>query len=138
MRVSIGPRPPLAGKFFALRRDQPASSHYLCGVMMRDPRLREGGYWTWDAGKSRAMCRGFIQLISWPVSWTGVDPFPGVMNHPWLTEKWCGEFDTAPIPPNTYDAMLSINVVEHVQNPRTFLLAAIWRGFKPKAGLSTP
>jgi SAM-dependent methyltransferase len=52
------------------------------------------------------------------------------MNHPWLTEKWCGEFDTAPIPPNTYDAMLSINVVEHVQNPRTFL-EAIWRGLKP-------
>ncbi|HYE60437.1 MAG TPA: class I SAM-dependent methyltransferase [Phycisphaerales bacterium] len=129
MRVTVGPRPPLAGKFFALNRDIPASSHYLCSLMMRDPRLK-GRVLDVGCGEEPCGVPWFHPAYKMARQLDGVDPFPGVLNHPWLTEKWCGEFDTAPIPENAYDAMISINVVEHVKNPPTFL-AAICRALKP-------
>lgn len=129
MRVILGPRPPLVGKFRELRRNEPESSHYFCRMMLRDPRFR-GRVLDVGCGEQPCGVPWFHPLYKLAAQLDGVDPFPGVLNHPWMTEKWCGEFDTAPISDNTYDALLSINVVEHVKNPAAFLRAAC-RVLKP-------
>jgi len=54
----------------------------------------------------------------------GVDPDPGIMNHPVLTNRWIGEFEKADIPSEEYDAIVSHNVAEHVVNARSFMEAA--------------
>lgn len=54
----------------------------------------------------------------------GVDPTPGVMSNPMLTERWHGIFDDAPVPAGAYDAIVSFLVLEHVKDPQAFLRKA--------------
>jgi len=43
------------------------------------------------------------------------------MEHPALENRWQGEFETAPIPEQTYDLAIAFNVVEHIKNSRSFI-----------------
>jgi 2-polyprenyl-3-methyl-5-hydroxy-6-metoxy-1,4-benzoquinol methylase len=60
----------------------------------------------------------------------GVDPCESILTHAGLTERWHGEFETASLPSEAYDAAYAYNVVEHVQDPQGFL-AALRRVLKP-------
>jgi SAM-dependent methyltransferase len=62
-----------------------------------------------------------LQEIGRP--WTqldGVDVDPSVLNHPHLTLRWHGPFETADIPDDTYDLAFAYYVVEHVARARPF------------------
>src|SRR5438552_3325909 len=50
----------------------------------------------------------------------GVDPSDAVLKHPSLTRRWYGAFETADIPPASYDLALAYNVAEHIEHARPF------------------
>ncbi|HMD55812.1 MAG TPA: class I SAM-dependent methyltransferase [Phycisphaerae bacterium] len=58
---------------------------------------------------------------SWCAHLDGIDPTAEVMEHPALENRWQGEFETAPIPEQTYDLAIAFNVVEHIKNSRSFI-----------------
>ena len=51
----------------------------------------------------------------------GVDPSPQIKQHPYLTNRWCGQFADVDIPYNTYDVIFSRCVAEHVEHPKPFI-----------------
>jgi SAM-dependent methyltransferase len=50
----------------------------------------------------------------------GVDPGEGVNQHPSLTLRWRGPFESAPISAAVYDMAFAYNVVEHIERARPF------------------
>jgi 2-polyprenyl-3-methyl-5-hydroxy-6-metoxy-1,4-benzoquinol methylase len=54
----------------------------------------------------------------------GVDPDPILWDHPHLTRRWCRTFEQSDVPAASYDAIITYNVLEHVQDARAFLTKA--------------
>lgn len=132
MLVSIAANPAV-GKSFGQLKDHAAVGRFLASVMSADPRVR-GRVLDVGCGASGPTIEHYFDLYRLPALLDGVDPMPGVENNPWVDRAWHSEFDSAPIPETHYDALLSINVVEHVANPATFLAQA-FRVLKPGGAL---
>lgn len=132
MDVVFGPTPPLMGKHKALAANTDAPYEYLIRCIKDDPRLRgrmiDVGCGEWPPGPVTKVLYPLYQLAA---ELDGIDPFPGVKDHPWLTHAWVGDFgENCPVPSNTYDTALAINVVEHLADPLPFL-RGIQRVLKP-------
>jgi SAM-dependent methyltransferase len=132
MDVRYGPTPPLMGNHKALAANTDAPYEYLISCVREDPRLRgrvlDVGCGEWPTS---LVARVLYPLYSLAGDLDGIDPFPGAKDHPWLTRAWVGKFDEAcPVPSETYDAALAINVVEHVEEPLPFFRGVL-RVLKP-------
>jgi 2-polyprenyl-3-methyl-5-hydroxy-6-metoxy-1,4-benzoquinol methylase len=55
----------------------------------------------------------------------GCDPFPVITPPAHLENRWTCRLEDVPVAPSTYDMAYSYNVVEHVENVRSFLSKAV-------------
>ena len=97
--------------------------------MAADPRVR-GTVLDVGCGPDGPTIPHYFPVYRLPARLEGVDPMPGAEANPWADRAWRAEFDHAPIPAGRYDALVAVNVVEHVVNPATFLRQA-FRVLKP-------
>ena len=128
MRVTVAPSPPQSRSYKALR-DHTAIGRHLAGVIAADPRMR-GLVLDVGCGADGPTIEHYFDMYKLPARLDGVDPAPTVAGNPWVTRSWSGEFERCDIPVDTYDALVSINVVEHVARPTEFLRQAL-RVLKP-------
>src|SRR5262249_40685106 len=122
MQVQYGPTPPLMRQHAYLARHTDAPYLYFVDSVRNDPRLRgrvlDIGCGEWPTNLIAQVLYPLYELAG---DLDGIDPFPGVKDHPWLSQAWVGLFGAGcPVPENTYDAALAINVVEHVPDPLPF------------------
>lgn len=123
MDIVIAPK----AREFSFRKDARRHGlyqHYFADVMLADPRIR-GRILDVGCGETGPAVVRNRDVLKAARQVDGIDPFPGVMTNPYLTEKWHGQFDeSAPIPEAAYDAIVSFQVVEHVGDPVRFLKTA--------------
>lgn len=132
MKVAFGPTPPLMGNHKALAKNTDAPYEYLMACVKDDPRLRgrvlDIGCGEWP---TILIVTALLPLYELAGDLDGIDPFPGVKNHPWLTRAWEGLFsDHCPVPAGEYDSAIAINVIEHLSDPLPFL-RGVHRVLKP-------
>ncbi len=122
MRVAVAPSPPeLCSP--PMLRDHAAIGRSLAAVIAADPRVR-GHVLDVGCGAGGPTIEHYFDVYKLPARLDGVDPSPDVAGNPWITRAFCGEFERCDIPADTYDALVSINVVEHVARPEEFLRQA--------------
>lgn len=127
MRVSYGPKLPMHGDYAALR-DHHRIGQWVADRIAEDPRFRGR---VLDVGCGGGTQNPHIRpLYDLPARIDGVDPSPGVHEHPFLASRWQAPFEEADLPADAYDALLAFNVVEHVDRPDRFMAQA-YRVLKP-------
>jgi SAM-dependent methyltransferase len=122
MEIAFGPTQPLMGKHKALAANTDAPYEYWIRCIKDDPRLRghviDVGCGEWP---TILLVTSLYPLYELSLDLDGIDPFPGAVNHPWLTRAWVGFFGSSSAAPSeTYDAAFAINVVEHLADPLPF------------------
>jgi SAM-dependent methyltransferase len=131
LRVAIGPAPPLLGNARAVEADTDCSFKFFIDCLKDDRRLcgrvLDVGSGEWPGVLT---VTALLPLYQMPASLDGLDPFPGVKDHPWLENAWHGEIEQLNLPSEAYDAAVAINVVEHIARPAEFL-RAVCRVLKP-------
>ena len=73
-----------------------------------------------DIGCGRKLLPHLNELPRLSRRFDGVDPSPDILAHPDLHHRWNAKFETADVPPRTYDLAYAHYVLEHVANPRPF------------------
>ncbi len=131
MIVATGPTPPLLHRHRAIHADTDASFKFFVDCIKGDPRLR-GRVLDVGCGERPSIITvgALFPLYQLAASLDGLDPFPGVASHPWMEHAWVGEVEKVQLPTEAYDAVLAINVPEHIAEPVPFL-RAISRTLKP-------
>lgn len=129
MKVTIAPPVPQFGDYAAVVREPASWQRYFADVIAADPRVRGR---VLDVGcKDRPHMEENLRLVTLPAQLDGVDPMPLVQENPYLTRRWQGFFESCPdIPAGAYDAIVSFQVVEHVEKAEAFIRAA-YRALKP-------
>jgi SAM-dependent methyltransferase len=121
LNVTFAQRSPSEGNYAALK-DHARSGRWIASLWMADPR------WSGrvlDVGCGDAPSLDYYRdLYARPAQLDGLDPSPEVWQHPLLTRRWQGEFEKLDLPRNEYDAIITINVVEHVADPAGFMRRA--------------
>ncbi len=135
MRVTIVPTPPIAGGFAELDQNRHGFAEYFATILEKEPRL-EGVVLDVGCGSEGPTTLNhrrenlFRPLLARSQQLDGLDPGPDVNSHPGLTNRWHSTLEDAPIPPGSYDLIISFNVFEHVGEPARFL-NAVARALKP-------
>jgi SAM-dependent methyltransferase len=123
LEVRIAPPHPLTGRFAELDRRRSDFIEEYASLLEADPRMRcrvlDVG-----CGCDFPTLEPIARLLRACRRLDGVDPLPCVVDHPGLTERWCGEFETAPIPDDTYDAVFTFFVAEHLRDAGRFFATA--------------
>jgi SAM-dependent methyltransferase len=120
----IAPPHPLLGNYRALDEGRHLQARYFASLVGNDPRLR-GRVLDVGCGANFPRFEDIRNVISQvPAQLDGIDPLPGIAEHPGLTERWCGEFETTELPPETWDVIFTFWVAEHVRDGRAFFRQA--------------
>lgn len=129
MKVTIAPAVAQFGAYADLVRDPATWQKYFADVIAADPRVRGR---VLDVGcKDQPHMEENLRLMSLPSQLDGVDPMPLVYQNPYLRERWQGFFeDVQDIPSGAYDAVISLQVVEHVEKAEAFL-RSVYRVLRP-------
>ncbi len=123
------PRMPEELTRFSVCADHKRVSRHWASIWGADPRLK-GRVLDVGCGESGPSIKEYHWVWELPNQVDGVDPFPNVADNPWAERTWCGEFDKCELPASEYDALISMNVIEHVGDPGAFLAQA-FRVLKP-------
>jgi SAM-dependent methyltransferase len=130
MDVVIAPPHPLTGRFRELDLDRREPSEYFARWVSADARMK-GRILDVGCGSGYPSRQSIRAILEAAAQHDGVDPTDGVMHHPGLKERWCAPFEDAPLPAETYDALFSFWVAEHVASPDRFMAQA-YRVLKPE------
>ncbi|MHC4080319.1 MAG: class I SAM-dependent methyltransferase [Planctomycetota bacterium] len=120
MRVVIAPPYPKARRFAELESDHGGPHDYFARLLDADPRMRQC---VLDIGCGADLPRvdRMREVLSGCTRLDGVDPDPGIQGHPHLTRRWCTTFEQSDVPDDSYDAIFTFWVLEHVADARAFL-----------------
>lgn len=94
-----------------------------------DPRMR-GHVLDVGCGSNYPRTPQIRELLQRCSQLDGVDPNPGIKDHPGLTNRWCTPFEEAEPPFEAYDALFSYWVAEHISDPKAFMKNA-YAALKP-------
>lgn len=97
-------------------------------AIAHDPRLAGGRVLDIGCGNFLHASLQFIPRVA--ARYDGVDPSDVVLANARLAQRWHGPFETAPIPPASYDLAFAYTVVEHIAHPRPFF-EAVARVLRP-------
>lgn len=123
MKVQIAPPLPDLGNFRVIHANQGEPMRYFGRLLENDPRLK-GRVLDVGCGKRSPTFPVIADIVKQFGQHDGVDPSPGIQNHPDLKERWEGEFETAEIPSGEYDAIFSFWTLEHLVAPDPFFQKA--------------
>lgn len=110
--------------------------HTFSRILAQEPTLQGGRVLDIGAGAHPPKMDPIRQAMTLAAQWDGVEPDPGVADHPLLHQRWVGTLEERidDIPPEAYDAAIECFVAEHVADPAAHL-AAVARVLKPGAAL---
>lgn len=114
---------------YSVSHDHKRISRHWSSIWGADPRLK-GRVLDVGCGEGGPSIKEYHWVWQIPNQVDGVDPFPNVANNPWAERTWCGEFDKVELPAEEYDALICMNVIEHVADPAA-LLAQAYKVLKP-------
>ncbi len=129
MKFVVGPRPPLAGNYRALDEARDAHALYFATMMAQDPRLAGCVLDVGSGAKSPSAKRFDVPYAKIGIM-DGVDPRAEIHQNTRLRNRWQAMLEDAPIPAESYDAAVSVFVLEHVSDAASFL-KAVHRVLKP-------
>jgi SAM-dependent methyltransferase len=121
--VRVAAPHPLLGRFAELNADRYAPHRVFAELLESDPRMTRRVLEVGCGGDLPAIDRVGAVLRACERH-DGVEPDPAVEDHPHLAERWCALFEDAPVPAETYDALLAFWVVEHIEAAVPFLKKA--------------
>lgn len=129
MELIVAPSPPRAGDYSYFNHTRDSHSQHFVKIISEDPRIR-GRVLDVGAGAMSPSATWYPIVYDLIGSLDGVDPDPRVLGNSRLVNKWNSIMEKADVPASAYDAVISVNVVEHVFHPYAFL-AAVHRALKP-------
>lgn len=103
--------------FDALMADRSGFQRAFCQWILSEPSSAER---VLDIGCGRGLPEPLSVFKTRFGELDGVDPDPGIADHPLLGRRWNGRFEDSDIPENAYDLAYAYNVLEHIEDPSPF------------------
>ncbi|MHC5022664.1 MAG: class I SAM-dependent methyltransferase [Planctomycetota bacterium] len=123
LRVNVQPPHWLTGRFSELDQNRSEAQEFFARWVEHDDRMR-GHVLDVGCGGDLPEVTAIRALLSRCRQLDGVDPRRCVTDHPALMRRWCDPFEDADVPAETYDAVFTFWVVEHVRRAQPFLQKA--------------